>query len=96
MGPVPPVARLGPGVGPERGERLRLDQLVDDGLETGLVDEVEVVHDLGALVAEVAEAPESRRSTHAASPIAGAGRRDSTPARDAMRGRTKRPLTTLG
>src|SRR5439155_23976722 len=62
--PVPAVAGLRQRVGGEGGEGLGRHQLVDDRLEARLVDEVEVVHGLGSLVAEVAEALEPRRSGH--------------------------------
>jgi hypothetical protein len=66
MRAIAAVARFGESVGGESGELLGSHQLVDDGLEASLDDEVEVVDDLGALVAEVAKALEPGRSAHSA------------------------------
>ena len=67
---VPAVARLGQRVGTERGERLGREQLLDRGRDLGIaVGEIEVVHDLRALVAHVAVVLE-RRSAGSSAPEA--------------------------
>jgi hypothetical protein len=64
VGSVPAVAGLEQRVGGERGELFGPHELVDHVLEASVVGEVEVVYDLGALVAEVPVALEPRRSGH--------------------------------
>src|SRR6266542_4160981 len=64
VGSVPAVAGLEQRVGREGGELLGPHELVDHVRKPGVVGEVEVVHDLGALVAEVSIALETRRSGH--------------------------------
>ena len=64
MRPIAAVAGLGERVGPERLELLRRDQLIDRGGNALVVEEFEVVHDLAALVAEVALVLETGRTGH--------------------------------
>ena len=66
MRPVAPVAGLGEGVGAEGGELLGAEELVDRGGDSNVCPrEVDVVHDLRALVAEIPEVLETGRSGHA-------------------------------
>jgi hypothetical protein len=62
---VTAVTSLCQRVGRERCEGLGCHQLIDDAREISVVDDVEVIHDLASLVAEVTEALESGRPTHA-------------------------------
>jgi hypothetical protein len=64
--PVPPVACFGERVGGEGSETLGRHELVDEIAEPGLFDQVEVVHDLRALVAEEAVVLEAARPAHGA------------------------------
>jgi hypothetical protein len=62
---VAAVAGLGQGVGTEGGELLRREELLDGrGHFFVARGEVEVVHDLAALVAEELEVLEAGRSAH--------------------------------
>lgn len=57
------IARFGEGVGTEANERLRLHQFFDDGR---IVDVVNVINDLSALVANPTVMFELCRTMHAA------------------------------
>ena len=70
--PVAPVARLGERVGAERLELLRGDELLDRRRDASVgVQQVEVVDDLAALVAEVALVLETGRTAHEPGNLAG-------------------------
>src|SRR5690606_27613453 len=58
---VPAIARLGERVGGEADADAEVDELVDGG---GVLPLVEVVHELGALVADVPRMLETRRPLH--------------------------------
>jgi len=75
VGPVPAIARFGQGVGPERREPLGGEQLVDRRRDLGVgAGEVEVVDDLGPLVADVLIVLEPRWACHEAGNLAPAHR----------------------
>ena len=81
IGPVAAVARLGERVGPEGGELLGGEELVDRGGHLGIgIGEIEVVHDLVALVTDVAVVLETRRPAHTFEANANRGMRMHPPA----------------
>src|SRR5687768_7217158 len=82
MRPVPPVAGLGQGVGPEGGELLRGQQVVDPAV---VGRGIEVVHQPGALVADVLVVLETGRAAH--------GSHDSSRARPRTRNSPRGTLT---